>query len=88
MTPEAEIPEVAQPPRVSVVIVTHNRAEMLRRGLEVLGEAHQVLVVDNASTDGTPALENEFPGVRFIRLPKNFGLTKAMNIGVRSADGT
>ena len=88
MTPEAEIPEVAQPLRVSVVIVTHNRAELLRRGLEALGDAHQVLVVDNGSTDGTAGLDEQFPAVRFIRLPKNFGLTKAMNIGARSADGT
>lgn len=70
------------------MIVTHNRAEMLRRGLAALGDTHQVLVVDNGSTDGTTALESEFPAVRFIPLPKNFGLTKALNIGVRSADGT
>ena len=27
---------------------------------------------------------DDFPNVRFIRLPKNFGLTKALNIGVRA----
>ena len=32
-------------------------------------------------------LDRVFPGARFIRLPKNFGLTKALNIGVRAADG-
>lgn len=47
----------------------------------------QVVVVDNGSTDGSAAIESEFPAVRFIRLPKNFGLTKAMNLGLRSAEG-
>ena len=88
MTPEPEIPELAKAHRVSVVIVTHNRAEYLRSSLESLGLAHQVLVVDNGSTDGTAGLEAEFPEARFIRLPKNFGLTKALNIGARAADGS
>ena len=46
-----------------------------------------MLVVDNGSSDGTPLLADDFPAARFIRLPKNFGLTKAMNIGFRAADG-
>ena len=73
---------------MSVVIVSFNRAEELRKSLTALGDAHQVLVVDNGSSDGTPALEAEFPAARFIRLPKNFGYTKALNIGVRAAEGT
>ncbi|MCU1330175.1 MAG: glycosyltransferase-like protein [Bryobacterales bacterium] len=88
MTPEPEIPDVAQPHRVSVVVVTHNRAELLRRSLTALGAGHQVLVVDNGSSDASISLEAEFPAVRFIRLPRNFGLTKAMNVGARSADGS
>ncbi|HVW84021.1 MAG TPA: glycosyltransferase [Bryobacteraceae bacterium] len=86
MTPEAEIAE-QQPKRVSIVIVSFNRAETLRESLSALGDAHQVLVVDNNSSDGTVTLEEDFPHVRFIRLPKNCGLTRAMNIGVRAAEG-
>jgi GT2 family glycosyltransferase len=44
-------------------------------------------VVDNGSTDGSAELEPEFPGALFIRIPRNFGLTKAMNLGVRAAHG-
>ncbi len=73
--------------RISIVIVSRNRAALLRQSLEALGTEHQVIVVDNGSSDGTAALESDFPAVRFIRLPKNFGLTKAMNIGLRSAEG-
>jgi GT2 family glycosyltransferase len=84
LTPESG---VLEPKRVSVVIVALNRIESLRRSLDALGDEHQVLVVDNGSTDGTHALDEDYPAVRFIRLPKNFGLTKALNIGVRAAEG-
>ena len=43
-------------------------------------------MVDNGSSDGSVQLDTDFPQTQFIRLPKNFGLTKAMNIGWRAAD--
>jgi GT2 family glycosyltransferase len=78
-------------PRVSAVVVSHNRVALLRRCLESLEasdgrEALQVICIDNGSSDGSAQLDSEFPKVQFIRLPKNFGLTKAMNIGWRAAD--
>ncbi len=87
MTPEDQLTEAPQPTRVSIVIVARNRAANLRRSLTALGDTHQVIVVDNASRDETFSLDLEFPTVRFIRLPKNFGYVKAMNVGARSADG-
>ena len=86
MTPEEQELE-QQERRISVVIVSYNRREQLRNCLQALGGAHQILIVDNGSTDASWSLDEEFPGVRFIRLPKNFGLTKALNIGIRAADG-
>jgi len=47
----------------------------------------ETIVVDNGSSDGSVDLEPEFPSTRFIRIPRNFGLTKAMNLGWRSAQG-
>ena len=91
MTPAAELTATlpdSQAKRVSIVIVSFNRAESLRESLTALGDTHQILVVDNGSTDGTAELEEEFSAARFIKLPKNFGLTKALNIGVRAAEGT
>jgi GT2 family glycosyltransferase len=81
----------APPPRVSAVIVSRNRVELLRRCLESLEKSEgrdtvQVIVVDNGSTDGSAELDADFPRVRFSRLPKNFGLTKALNIGWRAAE--
>ena len=86
MTPTVEA-VAPPPPRISVIIVSHNRAELLRQSLETLGTEHQLIVVDNGSSDGAAALHQDFPKVQFIRLPKNFGLTKALNLGLRAAEG-
>jgi GT2 family glycosyltransferase len=86
LTPQAEAPE-RQTPRISVVIVSFNRAESLRESLTALGGDHQIVVVDNGSWDGAETISEEFPALRFSRLPKNFGLTKALNIGLRAAEG-
>jgi GT2 family glycosyltransferase len=47
----------------------------------------QIIVVDNGSRDGSASLDSEFTAAQFLRLPQNFGLTKAINIGIRSGDG-
>ena len=45
-----------------------------------------MIVVDNGSRDGSAQIGDDFPNVQSIRLPKNFGLTKALNLGWRAAD--
>ena len=91
MTPQKNQEALKQPPRVSVVVVSHNRLELLRRCLDSIEKSEgretlQVILVDNGSFDGSAQLDSDFPKVQFIRLPKNFGLTKALNIGWRAAD--
>jgi len=91
LTPQTDSDREKQPPRASVVVVSHNRAECLRRCLESLEnsegrETIQVIVVDNGSGDGSARLDADFPKAQFIRLPKNFGLTKALTLGWRAAD--
>lgn len=73
------------------MVVSHNQVQPLRRCLESLEASDerdrlQVIGVDNGSSDGSAQLESEFPKVQWIRLPKNFGLTKAWNLGWRAAD--
>ncbi len=73
-------------PRVSVIIPTYNAARFLPDALaSVLAEATpdvEVLVVDDGSTDGTPALLARYaPRVRSIRIA-NGGPGRARNVGV------
>ncbi len=73
---------------VSVVIATRNRRarviETLRRLVE-LPEEPAVIVVDDASWDGTsPAVRGAFPHVTVVRLSHNRGAA-ARNVGVRHA---
>ena len=91
MQPQSSpLQETPQEPRVSVVIVTWNCVEALRRCLAALNasrqrERLQVLVVDAGSRDGSGQVDAEFPDVTVLRLPRNFGKTRARNIGVRTA---
>ncbi len=75
---------------ISVVIATHNRKEKLRHCIAAITRqthpASQIIVVDDASTDGTGAmLEAEFPHVEYVRLEANQGPAVARNRGIRIA---
>jgi GT2 family glycosyltransferase len=77
-------------PRVSAILVALNQIESLRRAVAALErstdrERLEILVVDLGSQDGSPQLDSEFPSIVTLRLPHNFGATKAMNIGTRTA---
>ncbi|MEW1955815.1 glycosyltransferase [Terrabacter sp. NPDC080008] len=70
--------------RVTVVVATRNRWDDLRVSLPH-HPPHPVILVDNASDDGTPdEVELAFPEVRVIRLPRNAGAV-ARNLGVEQA---
>jgi rhamnopyranosyl-N-acetylglucosaminyl-diphospho-decaprenol beta-1,3/1,4-galactofuranosyltransferase len=76
--------------KVCAVIVTYNRKDLLRECLNaVLSQTRppdHVLVVDNASTDGTPEmLEAEFPQVEVLRLPENQGGAGGFHEGMKRA---
>jgi len=78
------------PPRVTVIIVTRNQARALRRCLEALHRSTiigqiEVIVVDNASSDGSNVIQDDFEKITYLKLPKNFGWTKAANIALRSS---
>jgi GT2 family glycosyltransferase len=76
--------------RVCAVVVTYNRRELLRECLAaLLGQARpadEIIVVDNASTDGTAEmLARDFGGVRALRLPKNVGGAGGFHEGIKRA---
>lgn len=73
---------------VSAVVVNWNGARYLRACLTALDalDLDEVLVVDNASTDGSLELvEAEFPGVRLVQLGENAGPARARNVGMEAA---
>jgi GT2 family glycosyltransferase len=78
---------------VSVVIVSYNGRDYLRRCLASIYEHTQgiefeVIVVDNASQDGTPEMvAAEFPQATLIRRTSNAGFARAVNEGVAVARG-
>jgi len=80
-------------PMVTIIVVTWNcRALALRCLTEIansrIGATHEVIVVDNASADGTAnAIADAFPDVRLIRSPDNLGFAKANNLAIRRAAG-
>lgn len=76
---------------VSVIIVNFNTCDLLRSCLQNLldqNEATQIIVVDNASEDGSAEMvRTEFPSVELIALTTNLGLTGASNRGLAEATG-
>jgi GT2 family glycosyltransferase len=78
-------------PLVTIAVLNYQRKDTLRqalaRALEQSYPALEVLVVDNASTDGSGRMvAEEFPSVRLVRLPENVGCA-ARNAGVAAARG-
>jgi hypothetical protein len=76
-------------PRVDVIIPNRNGRRVLPGCLEALGAQtlrdFSVLVVDDASTDGSAAWVREnFPWVGVTELPRNLGFAGAVNAGIRA----
>ena len=86
-------PERATPTktvRICAVVVTYNRKELLKRCLDgVLNQSYPVshiLVVDNASTDGTQAmLAQDYPQLEVLNLPDNMGGAGGFHAGFKRA---
>ena len=79
-------------PRISVIVPAYNCTEDLAECLQNLGNSnthdHEVIVVDDASTDAgaTPNLAREW-GACVIELEENGGPARARNIGAEHAKG-
>lgn len=73
---------------VTVIVVSYNTKELLRRCLLSLQDQHEVIVVDNASHDGSALMvRDEFPGVKLIENSRNIGFGAANNLGIKIATG-
>ncbi len=80
---------------VSILIPTFNRAAMLREAVQsALAQtcaSVEVLILDDASSDGTPSVGREAEGrdarVHYIRHPANLGIAANWREGIRLARG-
>lgn len=76
--------------RIASVIVTYNRRSVLQRALNAVLEQTRpldaIVVVDNASQDGTHTMIRElFPQANYIRLNDNLGYAAGLAAGMRHA---
>jgi GT2 family glycosyltransferase len=79
-------------PRLAIIIVSWNVRDLLRRCLRAIDASLagsdldvRVLVVDNASHDGTPAMVRaEFPQVRLLEPGRNLGFVGGNNLALRA----
>jgi GT2 family glycosyltransferase len=78
---------------LSTIIVSFNTRELLRECLATLaretsGLAHETIVIDNASRDGSAEMvAREFSAVKLIRSVSNLGFAAANNCGFALARG-
>ncbi|MEM5515326.1 glycosyltransferase family 2 protein [Henriciella sp. AS95] len=79
--------------KITVIIVNYNGGEYIHRSIDTLRHqqfpAHEVIIVDNASTDGSVD-DLELGGLdnaRLIRLDENLGFARANNIAAEQASG-
>jgi GT2 family glycosyltransferase len=80
------------PPVLSILVVSYNTREMtldcLRSVVAETRTPHELIVVDNASPDGSAAaIAAEFPGIRLIASPENLGFAEGNNVAARAARG-
>jgi rhamnopyranosyl-N-acetylglucosaminyl-diphospho-decaprenol beta-1,3/1,4-galactofuranosyltransferase len=78
------------PPRTVAVIVTWNRRDLLLEAVAAVSAQSRppdaLIVVDNASTDGTPAaVRSAFPDVRLVTLDVNYGGAGGFAYGIALA---
>ncbi|MCL4415670.1 MAG: glycosyltransferase family 2 protein [Actinobacteria bacterium] len=82
-------------PQLSVIIVTHNTKTLIQPLLSSLfssikywGKETEIIVVDNASNDGTTNLiRKKYPTIKLIENKSNHGYAKANNQGIKIAKG-
>ncbi len=73
--------------RITAITVTYNSSAVIEDCLKSVGPAARVIVVDNASSDGTIArAEKTLPSVEIIGNDRNLGFGRANNIALELTD--
>lgn len=78
---------------VSAIITTHNRLDLLKQAIKSVKQQTyidiEVIVVDDASTDGTKDYCSALTDIHYIYIPpsESRGGNHARNVGIRNANG-
>ncbi|HIP14321.1 MAG TPA: glycosyltransferase family 2 protein [Sulfurimonas autotrophica] len=74
--------------KVTVIIPSYNRYELLQRALESVYlqtfPVDEVIVIDDGSTDETAQIKKDFPNIKYF-YQKNSGVSSARNFGMQKA---
>jgi N-acetylglucosaminyl-diphospho-decaprenol L-rhamnosyltransferase len=81
---------------LTIVIVSYNARADLERCLQSLDSvhgaparrSHEIIVVDNASSDDSADAARRWPDVRVIEADENLGFARGSNLGIRAGAGT
>ena len=75
--------------KVTVIIVNWNGGQFLERCLTALmaqtAKPHEIIVVDNASSDGSMEIVQKFSAVRMISLDRNSGFARGNNLAIKAS---
>ena len=79
---------------IDVILITYNREKAIVRTLEKLreqcGTVNRIIVVDNASTDGTRSVVEGFsagiPNLKIVSSGSNLGVSGGRNLGIRESE--
>jgi GT2 family glycosyltransferase len=75
---------------LSIIVLSFNTKDLLEKTLGSIpkNSMYEVIVVDNASQDGSAAMVSaKFPHVKLIKLKKNIGFAAGNNVGIKQAKG-
>jgi len=80
-------------PRVGIILLNWNQEEDTVECLSSLSSIdyphHEIVLVDNGSTDGSPdRIKNKFPGVTLLKNKANLGFAEGNNVGIRHLQKT
>ncbi len=93
--PPRSLSRHADRPLVSVILPTHNRAGLLRGAIaSVLAQEGagtlfdlETILIDDASSDSTPDVARQYPGLKYLRLDHKQNVSVARNVGITASTG-